>query len=64
MVEKLRITKEDYILFTTLCKRRERKQIVKKEAILKHPHLYYPCFIVVLYKPAPHRGAGACKLET
>jgi hypothetical protein len=52
MVEKLRITKEDNIPFTTLFKKRGKKQIVLKKTILKHPHLNYPCFIVVLYNPS------------
>jgi hypothetical protein len=30
--------------------RKEKKANSYKKPILKHPHLYYPCFIVVLYK--------------
>jgi hypothetical protein len=43
MVQKLWITKGGlYPVQQPSLRKKKEKQIVKKKAILKHPHLYYP----------------------
>jgi hypothetical protein len=58
MFQRFRIMNEDYIPFTTLFKKEKRQIVKKKKKVLKHPHLHYPCFTVVLYKPLVEQVHG------